>query len=680
MNEKELQNAVKEIKLPEESRKNIIRKLESLSGKSGEEFIFHAEPARLPIFRYALSGVMACAIIAVSAGGLLQLTRTPSESQSQFAPGGSIQDYNSQNLSASEQSSTPRLYAIFPESDKQYSIKQYCSLSDSDTSALLDALQITLASRDSDDFKTTFMVGGKKEFIICAENNWLEFWKEDNTISVLIQHLENSEMQSYCIGISPEEYNSIKALLANPLAYFDLPVVDYAIDLYPQDILHYLFLISPFGDVSQMQERLIFSDYKLQYIIPTEEQHAKLAELLNRAAWKEIQVEDLDTSASNSENSEEFFTIYFATPGERFTVHFSSHITVTGDHSQKLYELYDPYENSDLASQIRELFLPAETRYQLDNRKNNLFEQLFDEEPVEVEVNQEAVSPFGDFSQMQERAIFVEYAPLYLIPTDEQHEKLAELLNQAEWEQLPSDDKQIPILEDGEFFQFYFNNPDNPENPERFTLRFQMSGLITDNANRFYYNPELISEIRDVLIPAETRYQLRNPDEFYLLSTEQIFEQLFDEEPIEFDPDSDLDSNSNPVTIQLGSTPILIHDESFSKDAQGNYHVENDTQYLISQERKQQLSVLVASQELQAIVGFPDFEKGESYQKFVIEFTEQDGFLTLEYDIEHSQYYLILCTQMEIPGDPVETGSYTYFPVTEEFYQNWNALLANPEN
>ncbi|MDE5768014.1 MAG: hypothetical protein K2H82_01370, partial [Oscillospiraceae bacterium] len=277
MNEKELQNAVKEITLPEESKKNIIRKLELLSR---EEHVFQAEPARLPIFRYALSGVMACAIIAVSAGGLLHLTRTPSESQSQFAPGGSIQDYNSQNLSALEQSGTPRLYAILPESDNQ-NFTQYCSLSDSDTSALLDALQTTLASRASDDFKTTFMVGGNKEFIICAENNWLEFWKEDDSIAIIIQHLENSEKQSYCIGISPEEYDSIKALLANPVAYFDLPVADYAIDLYPQDILHYLFLISPFGDVSQMQERLIFSDYKLQYIIPTEEQHSKLAELLN---------------------------------------------------------------------------------------------------------------------------------------------------------------------------------------------------------------------------------------------------------------------------------------------------------------------------------------------------------------------------------------------------------------
>ncbi|MDE6729673.1 MAG: hypothetical protein K2J71_02725 [Oscillospiraceae bacterium] len=660
MNEKDLQNAVKKIKLPEESRKNMIQKLELLSR---EEHVFQAEPARLPIFRYALSGVMACAIIAVSVGGLLQLTRTPSESQSQFAPGGSIAFDNPDN------SDENRIYAIMQES-----AKQYFTINESDTRELLECLQNTLASRVS-DFQTDFMVGGKKEFIICAKSSWLEFWNDGNITAVVIKQSQNSdEMQTYCLEISQAEYDSIKALLANPLAYFDLPSESPATACYPsyeQEILDYMFQESPFGDVSQMQERLIFSDYKLQYIIPTEEQHSKLAELLNRAAWKEIQVEDLDTSAINSEENP-FFTIYFATPEERFSVHFSSHITVTSDNSTKLYEIHD------LATQIRELFLPAETRYQIDNRKNNLFGQLFDEEPVEVAVNQETVSPFGDFSQMQERAIFVEYAPLYLIPTDEQHEKLAELLNQAEWEQLPSDDKQIPILEDGEFFQFYFNNPDHPEHPERFTLRFQMSGLITDNANRFYYNPELISEIRDVMIPAETRYQLRNPDEFYLLTTEQIFEQLFDEEPIEFDPDSD--SDPDPVTIQLGSTPVLIHDESFSKDAQGNYHVENDTQYLISQERKQQLSVLVASQELQAIVGFPDFEKGESYQKFVIEFTEQDGFLTLEYDVTHEQYYLILCVQMEVPGDPVETGSYTYFPVTEEFYQNWNELLANPEN
>ncbi|MDE5769672.1 MAG: hypothetical protein K2H82_09830, partial [Oscillospiraceae bacterium] len=383
-----------------------------------------------------------------------------------------------------------------------------------------------------------------------------------------------------------------------------------------------------------------------------------------------------DTSYENTDENS-FFTIYFDTPEERFTVHFSSHITVTGDHSQRLYQLYDPYENSDLASQIRELFLPTETRYQIDPQNKNLFGQMFDEEPVAVA----KISPFGDISQMQERAIFVEYAPLYLIPTEEQHEKLAELLNHAEWEQIQiqKDDPRIPTLEQGEFFTIYFDTPE-----ERFTVRFQMSGLIAESLQGLYYNPELVSEIRNLFVPAETLYQLSPDDALRELNCElnidEIFERMFDEEPIEFRQDSDLDSDSNPVTIQLGSTPVLIHDESFSRDAQGNYHVENDTQYLISQERKQQLSVLVASQELQAIVGFPDFEKGDQYQKFVVEFTEQDGFLTLEYDVENEQYYLILCTQMEIPGDPVETGSYTYFPVTEEFYQNWNALLANSEN
>ncbi|MDE5754792.1 MAG: hypothetical protein K2H89_09680, partial [Oscillospiraceae bacterium] len=335
MNEKDLQNAVKAITLSEESKQKISRKLEILSE---ENHVFQAEPARLPIFRYVLTSVMACAIIAVSVGGFLQLTRTPSESQSQFAPGGSIAFYDpdAQTLSDSDLSGENRIYVIMQESDKQY-----FTINESDTRELLECLQNTLASRVS-DFQTDFMVGGKKEFIICAKSSWLEFWNDGNITAVVIKQSQNSdEMQTYCLEISQAEYDGIKALLANPLAYFDLPVADYAIDLYPQDILHYLFLISPFGDVSQMQERLIFSDYKLQYLIPTEEQHSKLAELLNRAAWKEIQVEDLDTSAVNSEENSSF-TIYFDTPEERFTVHFSSHITVTGDNSQRLYQLYDP--------------------------------------------------------------------------------------------------------------------------------------------------------------------------------------------------------------------------------------------------------------------------------------------------------------------------------------------------
>lgn len=511
MNEKKLQNAVKQITLPEESKQKFIRKLDMISQ---EEHVFQAESTKLPIFRYVITGVVACAVLAVSTGGLFQLTRTQSEIQSeeQFTPGSEMIDFD---FSSEEQ-----IYVITQESDTQY-----FTVSESDTRNFLEYLQTVLTSHIA-DFQTEFMVGGSKEFIICLQSGWFEFWKDGDDIFMLI---ENFEEQTYCVAISPEEYETMKIMLANPEEYFDLPYEN-------QDTVLY-------GD---MEETII--DYMFQ----------------------------------------------------------------------------------------------------------------------------EKISPFGDVTQMQERFIFVEYAPLYLIPTEEQHQKFADLLHHAEWEKITDIDTRILDLYEGQFFTVYFDSPE-----ERFTVKFQLSGYIMiENTQEVYENQELVSEIHDLFVPSDTLYELNPADALYELNQEQIFEQMFDNEPIEF---QQID-NTNFAVVQIPDTPVLIHDETFSRNTVGDYELEEDIQYTISQEQKLHLSDFIASQELQAIAGYPDFQRADNYQKFVVELTEENAFFTVEYDIEHQQYYFILCSQMEAPGEPVETGEYCYFPVTEDFYQNWNTLLANPEN
>ena len=87
MSEKKLKNAVKQIKLPENSKQRIIQKLDLISQ---EENVFQAEQAKLPIFRYLLTGVATCAFVAISAGGLFHLASMHTETSNQQFSTGSI--------------------------------------------------------------------------------------------------------------------------------------------------------------------------------------------------------------------------------------------------------------------------------------------------------------------------------------------------------------------------------------------------------------------------------------------------------------------------------------------------------------------------------------------------------------------------------------------------------------
>ncbi|MDE5792545.1 MAG: hypothetical protein K2H66_03370, partial [Oscillospiraceae bacterium] len=113
MSEKKLKNAVKQIKLPENSKQRMIQKLDLISQ---EENVFQAEPARLPVFRYLLTGVTACALVAISVGGLFHLASMRSvNSNRQFSPSGNIVLDN-----AILDFSNQEAYFVTKESETQY--------------------------------------------------------------------------------------------------------------------------------------------------------------------------------------------------------------------------------------------------------------------------------------------------------------------------------------------------------------------------------------------------------------------------------------------------------------------------------------------------------------------------------------------------------------------------------
>ncbi|MDE5792749.1 MAG: hypothetical protein K2H66_04405, partial [Oscillospiraceae bacterium] len=263
------------------------------------------------------------------------------------------------------------------------------------------------------------------------------------------------------------------------------------------------------------------------------------------------------------------------------------------------------------------------------------------------------------------RIIVLEEYPeeLMIIPTEEQHQKFASLLNQAEWKDTADiDENFMDSLNPSDLnLEIYFDTGFRLSFYDDVAFLF-LDTKINESNSPAYYSEKLFSKIYDIFVPADTLYDI-NPDI-------DIFEQMVHQKSIE--------SNQDCI-VQIPDTPILIHDESFSRNSAGEYELETDIAYVISQEKLSQLSDFIGTQELQAFVGYPEFQKANNYQKFVIELTEENAFFTVEYNMEQNQYYFISCSKINIYGESVETGNYCYFPVTEEFYQTWNTLLANPE-
>ena len=644
MSEKKLKHAVKQIKLPENSKQRMIQKLDLISQ---EENVFQAEQAKLPIFRYLLTGVATCAFVAISAGGLFHLASMRTETSNQeFSTGSIVLDNAISDFSNQE------AYFVTKESETQY-----FNLSESETQDYLENLQVFLTNH-IDDLQTDYLASYTDYFILYLKNrNYFEFFNDGNYAYIIIKNLEE---QNYCLEITVEDYENFKAMLANPESYFDLPYENADTILYgnvEQDIMNAMFPETSFGDISEMQARIILEDFSQEsensgkyYIIPTEEEYQKLEDFLNQVTWKKSE-KNIEEIAKLENNWLEVIMYFISPDGEKFTVHMSNYVIVTSNDNQTVYEIDD----LSYLETIYDMFASSNLKHKLTSGID-IYEQMFSEK----------ITPFGDVSQLQERITVSEYPEkLMIIPTEEQHQKFAYLLNNSEWNEITDIDENFinELRSQNPIFTIYFNT--------NFILDVYDDILcyydpMKSSLPQCYEMNYLVSELYHIFTPADNALYDINPDI-------DIFEQMFHQKSIK-----SMESVPDCI-VRIPDTSILIHDESFLRNSAGEYELESDITYLISQEQKIKLSDFVATQELQAIIGYPEFQRADNYQKFVVELTEENAFFTVEYDTEHHQYYFVLCSQMELPGEPVETGKYCYFPVTEEFYQTWNALLANPE-
>ncbi|MDE6657784.1 MAG: hypothetical protein K2J88_04285, partial [Oscillospiraceae bacterium] len=197
MSEKKLKNAVKQIKLPENSKQRMIQKLDLISQ---EENVFQAEPARLPVFRYLLTGMTACALVAISVGGLFHLASMRSvNSNRQFSPSGNIVLDN-----AILDFSNQEAYFVTKESETQY-----FNLSESETQDYLENLQVFLTNH-VDDLQTDYLASYTDYFILYLKSrDYFEFFNDGNHAYILIKNLEE---QNYCLEITIEDYENFKAM------------------------------------------------------------------------------------------------------------------------------------------------------------------------------------------------------------------------------------------------------------------------------------------------------------------------------------------------------------------------------------------------------------------------------------------------------------------------------------
>ncbi|MDE6707054.1 MAG: hypothetical protein K2K06_03340, partial [Oscillospiraceae bacterium] len=167
MSEKNLKHAVKQIKLPENSKQRMIQKLDLISQ---EENVFQAEQAKLPIFRYLLTGVATCAFVVISAGGLFHLASMRTETSNQeFSTGSIVLDNAISDFSNQE------AYFVTKESETQY-----FNLSESETQDYLENLQVFLTNHIN-DLQTDYLASYTDYFILYLKNrNYFEFFNDGN--------------------------------------------------------------------------------------------------------------------------------------------------------------------------------------------------------------------------------------------------------------------------------------------------------------------------------------------------------------------------------------------------------------------------------------------------------------------------------------------------------------------
>ncbi|GEM_PF-5191675 len=386
------------------------------------------------------------------------------------------------------------------------------------------------------DLKTDFMTGGDVEFIMYLEDrSYIEFWHDAVSGQVdLLFHDMPGFQDMLCIQISEEEYQNLKNALV-PEEYFNTEYENMNTVLYGRiemELMNQMFggNAPDVNEIIQKAEQTFTnleeaeyyfcvqdSDYlfenhhKGQYFSIPEEKQNQLAELFKNLDYSDMKKNYTDGGniiimyLKDANQQKSFVSILFDENSDRAYLTWHPDGKSVGDNYYLELDL-------DTLNQIAEILSEPEQLFNFSTEG-----RIFDVDDIFREI-----PPFGDTSRATERLMFPAYAPYYLIPDADQQAQLTELLNSQHWGEplRPGTDYSKSQTGDGECFMMFFRMPD-----EAFEIRCQLSGYliyIHDGSQDVYYNPELVSAIQDMFIPAKTVYVINNDDSFYNEPEEKI--------------------------------------------------------------------------------------------------------------------------------------------------------------
>ena len=363
------------------------------------------------------------------------------------------------------------------------------------------------------DLKTEYTISGDPDFILYLEDrSYIEIWHGGGQSDVIFHNLPGLP-EELCIEISEEDYQNLKNALV-PEEYFNTEYENINTVLYERvetELMNQMFggNAEDVSDVIQRAEQTFTSleeaeyyfsvedsDYLLenhhegQYFSIPEEKQKQLAELFRTLNYADMKKNyqnggyNIVMYLEDAQGQKSLVTILFHEDFDRAYLSWHPDGNAVGDNYYLELDL-------DTLNQIAEILSEPE---QLFEKQNGLFE--FDEDMFHKNS-----APFGDISGAEERLIFNAYAPGYLIPTEEQHKTLTDMLNHWNWSE-PLTDYNLSEIQDGESFGIYIRMREGISE-WAFEVRCQLSGYLIyahESSEEIFYEPELIAEIQDLFL------------------------------------------------------------------------------------------------------------------------------------------------------------------------------------
>lgn len=497
MNDQELKNMINKIRLPEESRERIIRNLERIQP---EEYVSDIEPVKPPILRYMMTAIAACAVLAVTAGGVYISHRGG------FNPASEVVEDREAIISNGFDFSESALFAvmgvdmeILPES------VTYQAMTDEQKTGLSEIFNSLDWENPVQDWEIEYDESDTCHLFFQHEGVWYALqtikdgndqcwiqWMQHDTItlqtdSAVIEEIRNI-VTSDSLVTSTVPMNYLDAVHHYPLTYFvDLVCCDTAyndiISLGEEldaDNLNACFMTRNPDDLRNDAK------YSGEYFVMNAEQKQEFSELLLRQYFSDLHMEfSAGGRVSDVLYLENGTYLEFWEDSDCILVHNPETlpnetfaIDIDSDAMEQFLTLFDSFKGD--SKRVETDHLNHET----------LMEQMF---------TQDDTAPFGDISQMDLRCVFVEYAPCYMIPTDEQKTQLAELLNHYAYEK-----RVNKTFFSGQYFTLWLD-----DHGERKEIICSEEGYIgwEEGIGRYTYEAEeLIQEIKNLFIPADIVY------------------------------------------------------------------------------------------------------------------------------------------------------------------------------